>query len=74
MANSGFMVREVRVDGTLAPLDFKPTALALKARDLDTEPTEAGAVGISSLIAERWVQEQKTENLPAELREALLRM
>ena len=68
--NSGFMVREVAVDGNLAPLDFKPTALALSARDLDTKAAEAGVVGISSLIAERRVQEQKTANLPAELREA----
>jgi len=64
------MVREVAVDGNLAPLDFKPTALALSARDLDTKAAEAGVVGISSLIAERRVQEQKTANLPAELREA----
>jgi hypothetical protein len=70
MANSGFLVREVGVDGSLAPLDFKPTALALKARDLDTQAAEAGVVGISSLIAERRVQEQKTGNLPAEVRDA----
>jgi hypothetical protein len=69
-ANSGFLVREVGVDGTLAPLDFKPTALALEARDFDTEAAEAGVVGISSLIGERRIQEQKTGNLPAGLREA----
>lgn len=68
--SSGFMVREVGADGTLAPLDFKPTALALDARYLDTRAAAAGAVGISSLIAERRTQEQKTGNLPAELREA----
>jgi hypothetical protein len=34
MKNSGFMMREVGVDGTLAPLDLKPAALALEARDL----------------------------------------
>src|SRR3974390_2086896 len=33
--NSAFMVREVRADGTVAPLDFKPTALALDAKTLD---------------------------------------
>jgi hypothetical protein len=68
--NSGFIVREVALDGTLALLDFKPAALALKAQDLDTRATEAGVVGISSLIAKRRVQEQKTANLAAELREA----
>ena len=69
-ANSGFLVREVGVDGTLAQLDFRPTALALKAQDLDTEAAEAGVVGISSLIAQRRIDEQKTGNLPAGLREA----
>jgi len=68
--NSGFMVREVGADGTLAPLDFRPTALALDAQYLDTRAAEAGAVGISSLIAERRTQQQKTGNLPAELRKA----
>ena len=68
--NSGFTVREVGEDGTLAPLDFRPTALAFHARDYDTKAAAAGVVGISSLIAERRVQEQKIANLPAELREA----
>lgn len=68
--SSGFMVREVGVDGSLAPLDHKPAALALEARNFDTSATNAGAVGISSLIAKRRIQEQKAGNLPAGLREA----
>ena len=68
--NSGFMVREVGADGTLAPLDFRPTALAMDAKYLDARAAAAGVVGISSLIAERRTQEQKTGKLPAELREA----
>jgi hypothetical protein len=68
--SSGFMVREVEADGTLAPLNFRPTALALDARYLDAKAAAAGAVGISSLIAKRRTQEQRTSNLPAELREA----
>jgi len=68
--NSGFMVRDVRADGTLAPLDFRPAALALDARNFDTRAAAAGAIGISSLIAERRIQGQKTGNLSAALREA----
>lgn len=68
--NSGFLVREVGEDGTLAPLDFRPTALAFHARDHDTKAAGAGAVGISSLIAKRRVREHNTGNLPQELREA----
>ena len=70
MENSGFMVREVGVDGTLAPLDPKPVALAVDAPNFDTKAAEAGAVGISSLIAKRRIQEQKTGNLPLGLRDA----
>ena len=70
MKNSEFMVREVGVDGTLAPLDLKPAVLALEARDFDTKAAEAGVVGISSLIAKRRIHEQNTGNLPAGLREA----
>ncbi len=58
------------MDGALAPLDFKPTALALEAQNLDARAAAAGAVGISSVIAERRVHEQKTANLSADLREA----
>jgi hypothetical protein len=68
--NSGFMVREIGADGTLAPLDLTPAALALNARYLDASAVAAGAVGISSLIAERRIHEQKTGNLSARLREA----
>ena len=68
--NSGFMVREIGADGTLAPLDLAPAALALHARYFDASAAAAGAVGISSLIAERRVRGQKTGNLSAGLREA----
>jgi hypothetical protein len=64
------MVREVGVDGTLAPLDLTPLALALEARNLDAKAAKAGVVGISSLIAERRIREQNTGNLPSALREA----
>jgi hypothetical protein len=37
---------------------------------LDARADAAGAVAISSLIAERRIQVQKTADLPAELREA----
>jgi hypothetical protein len=70
MENSGFMVREVGADGALAPLDFKPTALAVDALFFDMEAAEAGAVGISKLIAKRRIHEQNTGNLPSGLREA----
>jgi hypothetical protein len=64
------MVREIGSDGTLAPLDLTPAALALDARYFDASAAAAGAVGISSLIAERRIQGQKTGNLSAGLREA----
>ena len=70
LENSGFMVREIEVDGSLAPLDFASTALAVNAKYFDMKAAEAGVVGISSLIAKRRVKEQNTGNLPAELREA----
>src|SRR6266566_1007706 len=70
MENSGFMVREVGVDGTLAPLDLKPVALAVDAPNFDAKAAEAGAAGISSLIAKRRIQEQKAGNLPLGLRDA----
>jgi hypothetical protein len=66
--NSGFMVREIGADGTLAPLDLGPTALAMSAQYFDEGAAAAGAVGISSLIAERRIHEQKTGNLSAGLR------
>jgi hypothetical protein len=68
--SSGFMVREVGVNGVLAPLDLRPAALALEARNFDTSAAAAGAVGISSLIAQRRIQGQKTGNLSAGLRKA----
>jgi hypothetical protein len=69
-ASSGFLVREVGVDGSLAPLDLAPVALAVDAQNFDAKAAEAGAVGISSLIAKRRIQEQQTGNLPLELRDA----
>jgi hypothetical protein len=70
LGNSAFSVQELLPDGTLAPLDLTPTRLALQAHDADMEAIKAGIVGVSSLIAERRVQEQKTGNLPSKLREA----
>ena len=64
------MVREIEeVDGSLAPLDLAPTALASVAKNFDIKAAEAGVVGISSLIAKRRIEEQNTGNLPSELRE-----
>jgi len=68
--SSGFMVREIGADGALAPLDFTPAALALDALYSDARAAAAGVVGISSLLAERRIQGQKTGNLSAGLREA----
>ena len=70
LGNSAFSVQELLPDGTLAPLDLTPTRLALQAHDADMEAIKAGIFGVSSLIAERRVQEQKTGNLPSKLREA----
>jgi hypothetical protein len=64
------MVREVGVGGSLAPLDLAPVALAVDALNFDAKAAEAGAVGISSLIAKRRIEEQQTGNLPLELRDA----
>jgi hypothetical protein len=68
--NSGFMVREIGADGTPAPLELAPAALAFNARYFDSSAAAPGAVGISTLIAERRIHEQKTDNLSAGLREA----
>ena len=68
--NSGFTVREVGEDGTLAPLDFRPTALTFHARDYDAKAAAAGVVAISSLIAKRRIREHNTGNLLTSLREA----
>jgi hypothetical protein len=70
LENSAFMVQKIEVDGSLAPLDLAPTALAMDAKFFDMKAAEAGVVSISSLIAKRRVQEQNTGKLPAELREA----
>jgi hypothetical protein len=70
MKNSGFTVQEVQLDGTLAPLDLTAAGLALQADSGDMKANSAGAVGISSLIADRRIQEQNTGHLPSKLREA----
>ena len=69
MKNSAFSVQEVQLDGTLAPLDLSAAALALQADSADMKANMAGVVGISSLIAERRIQEQNTGHLPSKLRE-----
>src|SRR5882757_7407307 len=61
---------EVQLDGTLAPLDLTAAGLALQADSADMKANSAGAVGISSLIADRRIQEQNTGHLPSKLREA----
>jgi hypothetical protein len=70
MKTSGFTVQEVQLDGTLAPLDLTAAALALQAHSADMKANKAGVVGISSLIADRRIQEQNTGHLPSKLREA----
>jgi hypothetical protein len=70
MKNSGFIVREVQFDDTLAPLDLRAAALALGAEYADMKATDPGVVGISALIAERRIQEQNSGGLSSELREA----
>jgi hypothetical protein len=70
MKNSGFIVQEVQLDGTLAPLDLTAAALVLHADTADMKANRAGVVGISSLIADRRIQEQNTGHLPSKLREA----
>jgi hypothetical protein len=70
MKNSSFIVREVQRDGALAPLDLTPAALASQADNADAIAARAGVVGISSLIAERRIQEQNSGHLPSELRQA----
>ena len=70
LGNSAFSVQDLLPNSTLAPLDLTPARLALQAHDADMEASKAGIVGVSSLIAERRIQEQKTGNLPSKLREA----
>ena len=70
MKNSAFSVQEVQPDGSLTPLDVTAAALALQADNADMKANRAGVVGISSLIAERRIQEQNTGHLSSELREA----
>jgi hypothetical protein len=70
LKNSAFSVREVRPDGSLSGLDFRPATLMFHADELDMDAKRSGAVGITSLIAQRRVQEQNTGGLAVELRGA----
>ena len=67
--NSAFSVQEVLPNGTLAPLDLTPAKLALQAASADMKASNAGIVGISSLIAVRRIEVNKIL-LPSKLREA----
>jgi hypothetical protein len=51
-------------------LDFGAAALALHADEMDEKAKRLGAVGISSLIAARRIQDQNTGGLALELRKA----
>ena len=57
--NSAFSVREVQPDGTLAPLDLTMAALVMEAVEADAKASEAGVRGVSSLIAQRRIEEKK---------------
>jgi hypothetical protein len=70
LKNSAFSIREVRPDGSLSGLDFSRAALVIDAYGLDIGARRSGAIGITSLIAQRRVQEQNAGGLPVELREA----
>jgi hypothetical protein len=70
LKNSAFSVREVRSDGSLSGLDFRPAALVMDAHEADIEARQSGAIGITSLIAQRRVQEHNAGGVAVELREA----
>ena len=70
LENSAFSVREVQSDGSLAALDFRAAALAIDAREADTNANKSGAIGITSRIAERRIKAQNTGGLAMELRDA----
>jgi len=70
MKNSAFTVQEVQSDGSLTALDLVAATLAMHADETDTKANRSGAIGITSLIAERRVQEQNTGHLASALREA----
>jgi hypothetical protein len=70
LENSAFTVREVQLNGTLAPLDLTPAALAVQADSADMKANSAGVIGITSRIAGRRIREQNTGHLPSKLREA----
>lgn len=70
MKNSAFLVRGVLPDGSLTTLDFATARLTVNAKGADAVASRLGAIGITSRITERRVQEHNTGHLPRELREA----
>jgi hypothetical protein len=70
LESSAFSVRELQPDGSLSGLDFSAAALALHATEADMKAKRSGAVGVTSLIAARRIQEQNAGGLALELREA----
>jgi hypothetical protein len=70
LKNSAFSIREVRPDSFLGGLDFRPAALVVHADEVDMEAKRSGAIGMTSLIAQRRVQEQNAGGIAVELREA----
>jgi hypothetical protein len=70
LQNSGFTVREVQADGSLAPVVLTAARLSVGAKLADAEASRLGAIGITSLLAQRRNQEHNTGHLPPELREA----
>jgi hypothetical protein len=70
MKNSAFTVQEVKPNGSLTALDVTVAALAVDAKGADAEASRLGAIGVTSLIAERRIQEHSPGHLPPELREA----
>jgi hypothetical protein len=60
----------VQSDGSLTALDLAPARLAMQADEVDMKANRSGAIGITSVIAERRVREQNTGHLAPQLREA----
>jgi hypothetical protein len=69
MKNSAFSVQEVQSDGSLTALDLVAARLAMHADEIDMKANRSGAIGITSRIAERRVQEQSAAGT-SKLREA----
>ena len=70
LEHSAFSVQELQPDGSLSPLDVRVAALAMDANESDLKAEQSGAVGITSLISERRLKEQKTGGLARGLRDA----